>query len=557
MDNNKLFYIFKGDDTDFNYANSIRIKVISDIDLSRFSGKFKLGSYQQITNLTDGEMRIDLSHEYTRQFPYGNMTGTFQLIDKLGRIKTVVNTLKFYVTNDVSLIGERNAINFEGPDYNILVEINLPLTSYNDLQDLPTYPDGDPIKGTFDIDKAGVPGSAAFEQLEAKVDGHIDDKQNPHEVTKSQVGLGNVDNTSDADKPISTAAQTALNAKQDSLTQTQLDAVNSGIDSTKVGQITTNTQNISTNNENISGINAKIPAQASSENQLADKNFVNSSIATNTANFIGTFENVTLLKAYSGTVTNNDYAFVVNSVVTDNGNDWATYTALNAYDKSKLTEFDYAWVVNGSKFDLYRFDIVNQSWVSRATDIHKESVTLNTAYNRYKATVSGATITWSYEYTLNNSSFTAAQWAAINSGITSGAVTQIGTNATNITSLQTNKQDVITDLETIRSGASAGATALQPNTAITAGTATKVTYDSKGLVTAGSNLDAADIPDLSSTYIPNSQKGAANGVATLDSNGQITDGQINYATSSRVGGIKQSFDSSTATWTVVTEDLES
>lgn len=38
---------------------------------------------------------------------------------------------------------------------------------------------------------------------------------NPHNVTKSDVGLGNVDNTSDANKPVSTAAQTALDAKQD------------------------------------------------------------------------------------------------------------------------------------------------------------------------------------------------------------------------------------------------------------------------------------------------------------------------------------------------------
>jgi hypothetical protein len=33
-------------------------------------------------------------------------------------------------------------------------------------------------------------------------------------LAKSDVGLGNVDNTSDADKPVSTAAQTALDAKQ-------------------------------------------------------------------------------------------------------------------------------------------------------------------------------------------------------------------------------------------------------------------------------------------------------------------------------------------------------
>lgn len=42
---------------------------------------------------------------------------------------------------------------------------------------------------------------------------HINNKANPHQVTKEQVGLSNVDNTSDANKPISTATQTALNGK--------------------------------------------------------------------------------------------------------------------------------------------------------------------------------------------------------------------------------------------------------------------------------------------------------------------------------------------------------
>lgn len=44
---------------------------------------------------------------------------------------------------------------------------------------------------------------------------HLEDINNPHKVTKAQVGLGNVDNTSDANKPISTATQTALNNKVD------------------------------------------------------------------------------------------------------------------------------------------------------------------------------------------------------------------------------------------------------------------------------------------------------------------------------------------------------
>lgn len=179
--------------------------------------------------------------------------------------------------------------------------------------------------------------------------------------------------------------------------------------------------------EDISDIEGLIPEQATTSNQLADKEFVNSSIATNTAYFIGTFRSVSALRAYSEPVTNNDYAFVTNDVVTDNGNDWATFADLDAYNKSLLTMFDYAWVVNGTKFDLYRFEAISQTWVKRATAIDKESVTLNPVFNRYKATVSGETTTWGYEYTLNNSSFTADQWTAINSGITPGGVALIGT----------------------------------------------------------------------------------------------------------------------------------
>lgn len=117
----------------------------------------------------------------------------------------------------------------------------------------------------------------------------------------------------------------------------------------------------------IDDIEAIIPPQASPENQLADKNFVNSSVATNTANYISNngepFTSVAQLEAYSGTVTNNDYAFV--------------------------------------------------------TGTDSEG---NTYYDRYKATVSGGVVTWAKEYRLNNSSFTAVQWAAIESGITASLV---------------------------------------------------------------------------------------------------------------------------------------
>jgi hypothetical protein len=49
----------------------------------------------------------------------------------------------------------------------------------------------------------------------AQIDSHISNQNNPHNVTKTQVGLSNVDNTSDVNKPISSATQVALNAKYD------------------------------------------------------------------------------------------------------------------------------------------------------------------------------------------------------------------------------------------------------------------------------------------------------------------------------------------------------
>lgn len=54
---------------------------------------------------------------------------------------------------------------------------------------------------------------------------HTEDTSNPHNVTKAQIGLGNVDNTSDANKPVSTAQQNALNLKQ-SVTDNSLETDN-------------------------------------------------------------------------------------------------------------------------------------------------------------------------------------------------------------------------------------------------------------------------------------------------------------------------------------------
>ena len=68
--------------------------------------------------------------------------------------------------------------------------------------------------GTIMVWANGV-DELAYEPKNVNIQTHIASTSNPHSVTKAQVGLSNVDNTSDADKPISIAMQTALDAKID------------------------------------------------------------------------------------------------------------------------------------------------------------------------------------------------------------------------------------------------------------------------------------------------------------------------------------------------------
>jgi hypothetical protein len=156
------------------------------------------------------------------------------------------------------------------------------------------------------------------------------------------------------------------------------------------------------NADDIDVIEAKIPAGASDQNQLADKEFVNNSIATATATYRGAYNLVndlgltvgatheqiaTALAGAISTADNNDYCFV--QIPTAN----AAPTQIASIERYKF---------NGTA--------------------------------------------WAYEYTLNNSGFTATQWAAINSGITSllkDKLIDLPT-ATELTALLAAKQNQLT-----------------------------------------------------------------------------------------------------------------
>lgn len=83
---------------------------------------------------------------------------------------------------------------------------------------------GEPVNEVqFLVETLGVNSPTVKQEMDLRIksaiqsdlSSHITNLNNPHVVTKTQVGLSNVDNTSDANKPISSATQTALNAKED------------------------------------------------------------------------------------------------------------------------------------------------------------------------------------------------------------------------------------------------------------------------------------------------------------------------------------------------------
>ena len=119
----------------------------------------------------------------------------------------------------------------------------------------------------------------------------------------------------------------------------------------------------------------------------ATADFVNSSIATNTANFLGTYD-----------------------VVEDLG---LSTSATNAQIATALGEYTFTTTPT------------NNDYVFVAIDIYQD-----TGADEYRRFKFNGTV-WNYEYTLNNSSFTQAQWDAINSGIDSSDKTNWNNHISN------------------------------------------------------------------------------------------------------------------------------
>lgn len=142
----------------------------------------------------------------------------FTLVVKVGN--THITSKTFTVAEGANVFCRQLAIDFSESEQavikaqsgdNLTVQLlcsdaNASATIYNGMTVLTALQrrvDGDAV----------VSDKYTFDELAEDLATHIANKNNPHEVTKAQVGLGNCDNTSDLDKPISTATQAALDGK--------------------------------------------------------------------------------------------------------------------------------------------------------------------------------------------------------------------------------------------------------------------------------------------------------------------------------------------------------
>ena len=148
---------------------------------------------------------------------------------------------------------------------------------------------------TIPVSELQMPGKSAYQsaldggfigtELEfneslADVLPHISNLENPHQVTKTQVGLGNVDNTSDVNKPISIAQQSALDNKVDKVVGERL------INASEIVKLS-----------NISGVNTGDETASTIINKIGDGSKINQSYLPSYVDDILEFDTVALFPA--------------------------------------------------------------------------------------------------------------------------------------------------------------------------------------------------------------------------------------------------------------------
>jgi hypothetical protein len=298
-------------------------------------------------------------------------------------------------------------------------------------------------------------------------------------LTKASIGLGNVDNTSDANKPISTLTQNALNLKAPLASPTFTGTVTTSI----------------LNSANLNATIINTPIYASTPQTLTDASTINWNPA------LGLNASVTLggnrALSFTSTPAAGSYGTLVVTQDATGGRTVTLPTTTNKVLKSSSTTSIALSTSPGAK------DIINFY---------------------YDGTYCYWNIGQGYGITAISS--------ALNAGNLSGtvAVANGGTGATTLTGLV--KGNGTSAFTTAVAGTdyqaplTAGTNYIVPNADITGATKTKITYDIRGLVTAGADATTADIaPSNNRNYVTDAQAGVisnTSGVNTGDQTIRLT-----------------------------------
>ena len=304
----------------------------------------------------------------------------------------------------------------------------------------------------------------AFTNAGDKIDiGIIPDTAVNSNTTKGDVGLGNVDNTSDADKPISTSQQTALDAKAPTANPTFTGTV-SGVTATHVG---------------LSNVNNT--ADADKPISTAQQTALDAKAPTASPTFTGTVSGVTATHVGLGNVDNTADA--------DKPVSTAQQTALNAKASLTGTETLTNKTINGATIDS-----TTTIDGTAASTVKAGAAAGSTANQDSTATILSGNLTGSVDGTAV---------ATIKSGAAAGATANQDSTATILSGNLTGSVDG-TAVATIKSGAAAGATALQTVPDLDASKITSGSFDVGRIPTITSSkisdLDiSSDKADINST----------------------------------------------------------
>jgi hypothetical protein len=332
-------------------------------------------------------------------------------------------------------------------------------------------------------------------------------------LTKSDVGLSSVDNTSDAAKPVSTATQTALDAKA-AASHTHGNLTNSGAIGTTSGKIVVTT----------TGGALTTAAYALGNQVLLYSGQTSAALTGSLADFLvpigaqsmGTVDIVDYLGAAQATHTHalsslTQSSATTGQVVTWNGSAWAAATP-SAYTLPTATSS----VLGGVK-------------IGSGVTITDGVISVSTAYAASSHTHTASAI--SDSTAAGRSLLTAADASAQRTSLGLGSLaTQSGTFSGSSSGTNTGDQTITLTGDVTGSGTGSFAATLS-NTGVTAGTFTSVTVDAKGRVTAGSSPAVAysSLSGTPSTFAPSSHasshaSGGSDAVSLAAS--QITSGSL-------------------------------